>query len=241
MKSILITGASRGIGHSLALQAARSGKFDKIVITCRKSADTLHSLSEEIHQIDSNIKCITSLGDIGRFEYAEALHNEAGAVDVIINNAAISYVGLLIDMTPSEWQNIISVNVSSLYNVCHAFLPDMISKKNGHIINISSVWGEAGASCEVAYSATKGAVNSFTKALAKEMGPSNIRINAVSLGYVDTEMNAHLSKEEVDEICNDIPMGRVLSAEEAAEGILNILNMPEYFTGSIIKLDGGWI
>ena len=117
----------------------------------------------------------------------------------------------------------------------------MIWEKKGRILNISSVWGIAGASCEVAYSATKGAVNSFTKALAKELAPSNIQVNAAALGIVDTEMNAHLSEDDKEEIREDIPAGYIMSTEDAANAIMKLLEMPPYFTGEVVKIDGGWI
>ena len=178
---------------------------------------------------------------MGSISYVRRLREEVGPVDVLINNAAVSYVGLLVDMAPEEWSESINTNLSSIYNTCHTFLPDMIAKQSGHIINISSVWGEAGASCEVAYSATKGAINSFTRALAKEVGPSGIQVNAIAPGIVDTEMNSHLSAEGLSEICEDIPMGRMAKADEIADAAINILRMPKYLTGEIIRIDGGWI
>lgn len=234
---ILITGASGGIGRSIALKAASSGMFDKITINSRKNAEELEKTSELIKQAE----VITSLGDLSDIEYVRGLRELAGPVDVLINNAAISYTGLLIDMTPEEWQETLGTNLTSIYNTCHTFLPDMIRNQSGHIINISSVWGEVGASCEVAYSATKGAVNAFTKALAKETGPSNVQVNALSLGIIDTRMNSHLSPEDIADICEDIPAGRMGTPDEAGEAVMNMLRMPKYYTGDILTMDGGWI
>ncbi len=239
MKSILITGASRGVGRSLALQAARSG-YEKITLCCHTNINELEKLKAEISAM-SNSECIISCGDISSIEYIESLRKLSGPVNVLINNAAISLTGLLVDMNPEEWSYIIGTNITSLYNTCHTFVPDMIREKKGRILNISSVWGIAGASCEVAYSATKGAVNSFTKALAKELAPSNIQVNAAALGIVDTEMNAHLSEDDKEEIREDIPAGYIMSTEDAANAIMKLLEMPPYFTGEVVKIDGGWI
>ena len=239
-RSILITGASRGIGRAIAVSAAGSGMFSKIVLNSRKNSDELER-TKEIILSSSDIEVITSQGDVGDISYVKTLRDTAGEVDVLINNAAISYTGLLIDMSPDEWNEIVTTNISSIYNTCHTFVPDMISRKCGHIINISSVWGEVGASCEVAYSATKGAVNSFTRALAKELGPSHIQVNALELGIVDTDMNSHLNTDEKEAICEDIPMGRMAHPEEIGRAVASLLNMPEYFTGEIVRIDGGWI
>ena len=252
MTSILITGASSGIGAATARAAALSGRYDRIFITGWRNPDKLKEVRDEANTIaqgrmalersssGSEEICTMSVGDIGDINYVEELHTLTGPVDVIINNASIAHYGLLIDLTPDEWSRIVSTNLTSVYNVCHTYLRDMISKKQGKIINISSVWGEAGASCEVAYSACKGAVNTFTKALAREMAPSNIQINAVSFGMVDTAMNAHLSEEELSELIDEIPAGRVMMSDEAAEAILKVVELPDYMTGQIITFDGGW-
>ncbi len=220
MKSILITGASRGIGRSIALKCAQSGDFNRIIINCRNNLLLLQDAAQRIKDTNPNVECFTSLGDVGDIEYVKTL---------------------IIDMTPEEWNTTITTNLTSVYNTCHVFLPDMISKRSGHIINLSSVWGKVGASCEVAYSATKGAINAFTKSLAKEMGPSKVQVNALALGIVDTDMNNHLNSAEKSEIVDDIPMGRMLTPDEVGSAVLNLLNMPPYFTGEIVKLDGGWI
>ena len=131
-------------------------------------------------------------------------------------------------------------NLTSLYNTCHTYVPDMVSARHGKILNISSVWGLSGASCEVAYSASKGAVNAFTRALARELAPSHIQVNALALGIVDTRMNARLSPEEKEEIVSQIPAGYIVSPEEAADAAFRLLGMPEYLNGEVIRLDGCW-
>lgn len=252
MKSILITGASRGVGKAIALKIAETSKYSHdyshIILNAHSSSSLLDETAATIAELNPDIKCLTSIGDVGDSAYINKLYSQVKSftgdvsfVQTLINNAAISYTGLLIDMSPEEWNQTISTNLSSIYNTCHAFLPDMIHHKSGQIVNISSVWGIYGASCEAAYSAAKGGVDSLTKALAKELAPSSISVNALALGIVNTEMNAHLSKEEIDDICEDIPIGRMMTPEEAAEGVMAILNAPDYLTGAVIKMDGGWI
>jgi 3-oxoacyl-[acyl-carrier protein] reductase len=243
MKTALITGASRGIGRATALLLAQSGHFDCIAITCRKNKSQLHQTAEEIRK--AGLSCLEFCGDMGDYSFAasmtEALLSQTGQLDLLVNNAAISYVGLLTDMSPEEWSLSVSTNLNSVFNTCRLLVPAMVHEKAGRIINVSSVWGLVGASCEVCYSATKGAVNSFTKALAKELAPSNIAVNAVAFGAVDTEMNGHLTAEDQSALCEEIPLGRMITPEEAAQVILKIYEMPVCFTGEVVKADGGWI
>lgn len=240
MNNILISGASRGIGREIALSAISSGRYNRIILSCHHERDRLEELVQDMPD-DTTTECFVTSGDLGDISYVQSILQDYGNVDIIINNAAISTVGLLIDLTPDEWSRIISTNLTSIYNVCHTFLPGMISSRKGHIINISSVWGEVGASCEVAYSATKGAINSFTRALAKEVAPSGIQVNAIAPGIVDTEMNSHLSEEELEDICQSIPIGRMASPGEVADAVMRLIDMPAYVTGEIIRMDGGWI
>ena len=239
MDTILITGASRGVGRALALACARSGKYSKIILNGGSDAAALEEASRLVSTA-GDLLCIPTLGDVGDLAYVESLRRNFGPVSVLVNNAAISWTGLLTDMRPDEWNALLRTNVTALYNTCHTFVPDMVSAGAGRILNVSSVWGLCGASCEVAYSASKGAVNAFTRALAKELAPSGIRVNAIALGMVDTRMNARLSAEETADIVSQIPAGYVLSPEEAAEAALRLLEMPPYFTGETVRLDGGW-
>ena len=239
MPSLLITGASRGIGRALALKCAASGKYSKIILNGRSDAAALEETSRLAAKA-GDLLCVSSLGDVGNLEYVESLRKNFGPVDVLVNNAAVSWTGLLTEMSPAEWDALIRTNLTSLYNTCHTFVPDMVSKQQGRILNISSVWGLSGASCEVAYSASKGAVNAFTRALAKELAPSRVQVNALAPGIVDTRMNAHLSENETAEIVSQIPAGYVVSPEEAAEAAFRLLEMPEYFTGETVRLDGAW-
>lgn len=239
MSTLLITGASRGVGRALALACARSGQYSKIILNGGSDAAALEETSRLVSSA-GDLLCVSSLGDAGSLSYVESLRREFGPVDVLVNNAAVSWVGLLTDMRPEEWDALLRTNLTSLYNTCHTFVPDMVSAGHGKILNISSVWGISGASCEVAYSASKGAVNAFTRALARELAPSHIQVNALALGIVDTRMNAHLSPEEKAEIVSQIPAGYIASPEEAADAALRLLGMPEYVSGEVVRADGCW-
>ena len=240
MRSILITGASRGVGRALALACARSGQYSKMILNGGSDAAALQETSRLVASA-GDLLCFSSLGDVGSLAYVESLRRQFGPVQVLVNNAAVSRTGLLTDMTPDAWDALLRTNLTSLYNTCHTFVPDMVRAGSGRILNISSVWGIVGASCEVAYSASKGAVNAFTKALAKELAPSGIQVNALAPGIVDTRMNDHLSDAEKAEIAFQIPAGRMVSAEEVADAALRILDLPDYLTGEVMKMDGGWI
>ena len=242
MSSILITGASHGVGRAFAAACAASGRFRKIILNAGSDSAALDETARLVFDAgDLGIQILKSLGDVSSITYVKNLRKRFGPVDVLVNNAGISLVGLLTDMSLQDWNRLMQVNVTSLYNTCHTYVPDMVSRGSGQILNVSSVWGEVGASCEVAYSASKGAVNAFTKALAKELAPSHIRVNAISLGITDTRMNDHLTAEEKAEICEQIPAGYIVSPEEAAQAMLRILEMPEYFNGQVVRLDGCWI
>ena len=169
-----------------------------------------------------------------------SIEQEFGMADVLINNAGISHVGLLSDMSLLEWNQVIQVNLTSLFCCCKHAIPAMVQRKSGVIINISSVWGNVGASCEVAYSASKGGVNAFTKALAKELAPSGISVNAIACGAIDTRMNHCFSQEERMQLAEEIPLGRLGAPQEVARLALSVACAPQYMTGQIITLDGGW-
>lgn len=239
--TVLITGASRGIGKAIAHRFAQEGY--SLIINCSKSEDALIALKHELEE-KFHIPVLASVGNIGDYTYAEQLFAEIqrnfNGVDILVNNAGISYIGLLTDMSPEEWKHVIDTNLSSVFYTSKLAIPHMLSKQQGKIINISSVWGNVGASCEVAYSASKGGLNSFTKALAKELAPSNIQVNAIACGCIDTEMNQCFSEEERQDLMAEIPAGRFGKPEEVAELVYTLANEHNYLTGQIIAFDGGW-
>lgn len=240
-KTIVITGASRGIGKAIAIELA--GKDTNIVINCVNNVDKLNEVKSIIEEKGS--VCETFIGDMGNYSDVQKMFDMClqrfGQVDVLINNAGISVVGLFQDMGENEWHRICNTNLDSVFNCCHFAVKDMMKRHCGKIINISSVWGLYGASCEVAYSASKGAVNSFTKALAKELAPSHIQVNAIACGAIDTSMNGHLSKEELDELACEIPAGTLGKPEGVARLVKLMLESDDYLTGQVIQYDGGWI
>ena len=240
MSTILITGASHGVGKAFAIACAESGRFTKIILNGGSDKAALEDTARRVSAA-GDLVCIADIGDVSDLAYVQSLRERFGPVDTLVNNAGISRTGLLTDMSPEEWDRVLRVNVTSLYNTCHTYVPDMVSAGGGRILNVSSVWGLCGASCEVAYSAAKGAVNAFTRALAKELAPAHIRVNAIAPGIIDTRMNANLSEHEKAEIRDQIPAGYIASPEEAAQAMLRLLEMPEYFTGEIVRFDGGWI
>ena len=241
-KTVLITGASRGIGRAIATAFAKEGC--NLVITCSKSETELLELKKELEEKYA-VDVLASVGDVSDYSYVEQLFSHIekrfNGVDVLINNAGISYVGLLTDMTIDDWNHIVGINLTSVFSTSKLAVPYMLSKKAGKIINISSVWGNVGASCEVAYSACKGGMNAFTKGLAKELAPSNIQVNAIACGCIDTQMNACFSEEERALLAEEIPAGRFGMPEEVAALALSLASGNEYLTGQIITLDGGWI
>ncbi len=240
-KTVLVTGSSRGIGKAIAIKFAKKG-FN-VIINCAHQEDQLLKTKAEIEGYQ--VSCHAFLGDMGSYEDAKNLFGQIkklyGGLDVLVNNAGISYVGLFTDMTPSDWDKIITTNLISVFNCCSLAVPDMVRNKSGKIISISSVWGNVGASCEAVYSASKGGMNAFTKALAKELAPSSIQVNAVACGAIDTEMNQFLKDEELMQLIDEIPAGRLGRAEEVADLVYHLAYKNEYLTGQIISLDGGWV
>lgn len=240
-KTVLITGASRGIGRAIAETFAGAGW--SVGICCKKNKDELLQVKERIEA--KGCRCYAFTGDMGCYFEAQSFVTEArkalGPTDCLINNAGISHIGLLSDMDIKEWNNVIQTNLTSVFNCCKQVIPDMVSRQSGSIINISSVWGNCGASCEVAYSASKGGMNAFTKALAKELAPSHITVNAIACGLIDTEMNHFLSEDEREQLIDEIPACRMGTPEEVGRLALRLSGEHAYLTGQIITLDGGWV
>lgn len=239
-KTVLVTGASRGIGKAIAVKFAKKGY--NVVINCAHREQELLQAQKEIEGYQ--VSCTSFLGDMGDLSACENLfqiiRKQYGCLDVLVNNAGISYIGLLQDMSSDDWNRIIHTNLTSVFNCCKLAIPMMLSAGQGKIVNISSVWGNVGASCEVAYSATKGGINAFTKALAKELAPSGIQVNAVACGAIDTEMNRWMEEDELIGLVDEIPAGRLGRAEEVADLVYHLGYKNSYLTGQIIGLDGGW-
>lgn len=236
-KKALITGASRGIGEAIARKLAKE-HFD-LYLTCLHSEEKLRTLATYLEE-EYRISVGAFLCDMSSPKEVERLFRHIPSLDVLINNAGISYIGLLSEMSPEDWHKVIDTNLSSLFYTSRKAIPLMLAKHRGQIVNISSVWGDCGASMEVAYSASKGGVNSFTKALAKELAPSGIQVNAVACGLINTEMNLGLSEKERLALIEEIPADRMGNTAEVAEMVYSVLSMPAYATGQIITIDGGW-
>lgn len=238
-RKVLITGASRGIGKAIARVFAAAG--DNLYLTCVKNIEDLEKISFDLEK-EFGIKCKAYRCDAADYEEVVALFENIEDIDVVVNNAGVAFIGLLTDMEKEDWDKVIRTNLDSVFYTSKFAVPFMVKKHSGRIINISSVWGNVGASCEVAYSSSKGGVNSFTKALAKELAPSNIQVNAVACGVIDTDMNRkHLSGEDIEQLKSEIPMDRIGDPAEVAEVVYRLSLAPEYMTGQIITIDGGWI
>lgn len=237
-KKALITGASRGIGKAIAQTFARAG-YD-LYLTCHMNMALLEQLGRELEQ-EYQIACECYCFPINEERAVVEMYQRIDTLDVLINNAGISYIGLLTDMSYEDWKKVVDTNLGGCFLTCRYAVPGMVSRKKGKIINISSVWGNVGASMEVAYSASKGGMNAFTKALAKELGPSNIQVNAIACGIIDTDMNKCFDEEELEALVQEIPMDRLGKPQEVASLALQLCEGNEYLTGQIITLDGGWL
>lgn len=234
----LVTGASRGIGQAIAKALADEGY--ELYLTCDRTFEVLKQISDSIHD-QYGVSVHPYEVDMSDERSVNALFDEIGDIDLVVNNAGISYAGLLTDMTSAEWHRVMAVNVDSCFYTSKAALKSMVRNHRGRIINISSIWGNVGASMEVAYSASKGAVNSFTKALAKEVAPSNIQVNAIACGVINTSMNSCFTEEEMKELIDDIPADRIGEPDEIGKAVCMLAKAPEYLTGQIITIDGGYI
>lgn len=239
-KYVLVTGASRGIGRSAALLFAAGGYH--VFLNCSRSLPELREVQAQIEAGGGS--CSLVPGDVGDPDAVRRIFADiadiCGCLDVLVNNAGAAHIGLLTDMSDAEWEHIIRTNLSSVFYCCRAAVPAMVARKDGCIINVSSMWGVTGASCEVAYSASKAGVCGLTRALAKELAPSNVRVNAVACGVIDTVMNSQLTAGERQALEYEIPMGRFGTPEEAAKLIFDIAGAPAYMTGQVIGIDGGY-
>ncbi len=231
MPHALITGGSRGIGAAAVRAFVREGCA--VSFFYEKNEAAAKALAAETGA--AAVRC-----DVADTEAVAAAVASLPPVDVLVNNAGVSHVGLISEITPEQWDRLFAVNVKGIYNTVRAVLPAMLHRQSGAVVNVSSMWGQAGASCEAAYSATKGAVIALTQALARELGPSGIRVNAVSPGVIDTDMNAQLSGEDRAALADDTPLGRLGRPEEAAEAIL-YLARAEFVTGQNLPVNGGYL
>jgi 3-oxoacyl-[acyl-carrier protein] reductase len=241
-KRALVTGASRGIGRAIAIELAKLGA--SVVICYSRDEAGAEETVEKIREAGAFGKAFKC--DVSKFNETHQLVEEVvktlGGIDLLINNAGVSKIGLFIDMTEEDFDNIIGINLKGVFNVTHSAVKHMLAAKQGSIVNISSIWGNSGASCEVLYSTSKGGVNSFTKALARELGPSNIRVNAVSPGVIDTGMNSWLQQEEVDALKEEIPMGQFGDTYDVAKMVAFLCSEDsKYITGQIMTVDGGML
>ena len=231
MKTVLITGASRGIGASCARIFAENGW--KVYMNCRKNAEMLYDMQKELENSEVLVFDVSDKKAV-----AESL--EGLTFDCLVNNAGIALFSPFDAVTEEQEKALYGVNLFGALNCTRALLPAMIRRKSGCIINVSSMWGETGGSCEVDYSAAKGALISFTKALAKEVGPSDIRVNCVCPGVIDTDMNAHLSVADIDALTDEIPLERLGNAEDVAEAVYFLASeKASYITGAVLDVNGG--
>ncbi len=238
-KVVVVTGGSRGIGAQIVKTLANENY--KVILNYNNSKEQAEKIQQELLEQGNEIEIIKA--DVSKREETEKLIqfaiNKFNKIDVLINNAGISQEGLFTDVTEEEWQKIINTNLNSVFYCNQQALKYMIPEQQGCIINISSIWGETGASCEVAYSTTKAAINGMTKALAKEVGPSNIRVNAIAPGIIDTDMNRNLTNEEHEQIKEQIPLNKIGKALDIAKCVKWLIE-DEYTTGQIISINGGW-
>ena len=238
-KVAIITGASRGIGREIAKELAMQGI--KIVANYNKSEEEAIKLKEELIKQGINVEIFKA--DVSKRAEGTALVNYAiekyGKIDILINNAGIDEFKVFTEETDEDWNRIINTNLYSAFMMSQEVLKSMINNKKGCIINISSIWGEIGSSCEVIYSISKAGMDGLTKALAKEVGPSNIRINSIAPGIIDTDMNNNLSKEDINQIKNNIPLEKIGLPKDIANCVKWLID-DEYTTGQIIGINGGW-
>lgn len=242
MKTVLITGASRGIGRAAAVLFGKNGY--NVIVNYRKNAAAAEQVCAEIRDLGGTAEpfCADVSDRSAVDKMADFAQSHFGGADVLVNNAGIAEQIMFRDITEEKWDRLFAVDVKGVYNCTQALLPHMVHEKYGRIINISSMWGITGASCEVHYSAAKAAVIGFTKALAKELGPSGITVNAVAPGVVDTEMNGLLDNDTMECLKAETPLGRIGSAEDIARSILYLASEgASFITGQVLSVNGGFV
>lgn len=242
MKYALITGASGGIGAATARAFAQAGYG--AAIHAHRSVDKLHALAQELSNLSVPVLevCADLSDPVQAKSMVDNVLEKFCQLDILVCCSGLSHVGLVTDIDPQQWKTLFGVNVDGMHYCCQAVLPHMVHRKEGCILTVSSMWGQVGASCEVAYSATKGAVIAYTKALAQEVGPSNIRVNCIAPGVIATEMNAHLSPEDLAALADETPLGRIGTPEECAACALFLASEGASFvTGQVLAPNGGLV
>lgn len=236
MKVAIVTGASRGIGKQIAVELEKQGI--KVIANYNKSKEQAIQLQKENPNIDIFKADVSKRNEVKQM--VDYTLNKYGKIDILINNAGIAETKLFTDVTDEDWNKIINNNLYSAFCMTQEVLPNMIHNKNGCIINISSIWGLVGSSCETIYSVSKAGLDAMTKSLAKELGPSNIRVNSIAPGFIDTDMNKQYSKEDINNIKEEIPLGRIGTPADIAKCAKWLIE-DNYTTGQIISINGGWI
>lgn len=239
-KVILVTGGSRGIGANIVQELSKQGYT--VIMNYNKSEEQANKIKNELGNNGIHIDIVKA--DISKRNEVKNLKNfiieKYEHIDVVINNAGISQIKLFTEITDEDWNKMLQTNLTSAFYVTQEAVPSMIQQKSGCIINISSVWGIVGASCEVHYSVAKAGLNGMTKALAKELGPSNIRVNSIAPGIINTEMNKELSEQELENIANEIPLEKI-GYPHSITNCVKWLIEDDYTTGQIISVNGGWV
>ncbi len=240
---VLVTGSSRGIGKAIAYAFAKRGA--RVVLNGANDLLILRSTYEEF--LSEGLTVTSFFGDLSTFEVANELFTHIYSEflmypTIVINNAGISHIGLFTETPPELWNKLLTTNINSAYNCSYLAVPHMVSAHSGCIINISSIWGKIGASCEVAYSTSKSALNGFTKSLAKELGPSNVRVNAIACGWIDTDMTSHFTEQDKAAFMEEVPLCRAGTPEDVANTCLYLASEKSaYMTGQVLTLDGGML
>lgn len=236
MKIAIVTGAAKGIGRSIAEELSKQGI--KVIANYNTSEKQAKELKEKNPEIDIFQADISKREEVKKI--IDYTINKYGKIDILVNNAGIAETKLFTDVTDEDWNKIINNNLYSTFCITQEVLPNMIHNKMGCIINISSVWGIVGSSCESIYSISKAGIDAMTKSLAKELGPSNIRVNSIAPGFIDTDMNKNYSKEDIKSIEEEIPLGKIGDTASISKCVNWLVN-DDYTTGQVISINGGWI
>ena len=240
MKTVIVTGGSRGIGAAIVKELSKNNY--NVVLNYNNSEEAAKQIQKELQEENIHIEIFKA--DVSKREEVKELVDftlkQFGNIDVLINNAGIDQIKPFTDITDEDWNRMIQINLNSVFYCTQEVLPTMINNKDGSIINISSIWGITGGSCEVHYSVTKAGIDGLTKALAKELGPSNIRVNSIAPGAIMTDMNKDCTEDEIKEINKQIPLGKIGKTEDIAKCVMWLIE-DNYTTGQIISPNGGWV